>query len=152
MWVYLVCMKWWSSQHVKQLIPDSQCSPLRVYLICVCSRLCFISFVSQKFVDQKCWFSFLFIFPCAPEDFWFNVNGTSSLTGENKGKLWVDLSLRWIVLVKQAWVFNVNSWFLDAWLSIPKRGLILITGAPKFGPSELAFIFEDSIIPNSCMN
>lgn len=33
-----------------------------------------------------------------------------------------------------------------------KRSLILIIGAPKFGPSELAFIFEDSISANSCIN
>lgn len=42
--------------------------------------------------------------------------------------------------------------FFDAWLSTPKRGLIRIIGAPKFGPSELAFIFENAIIPNFSMN
>lgn len=33
MWVYLVCMKRWSSQHVKQFISDSQYFPPRLYLI-----------------------------------------------------------------------------------------------------------------------
>jgi len=81
-------------------MPDSQCSLLRVYLICICSSLCFISFVSEEFVDQKCGFIFVFIIAYAPQDFQFNVNGIFSLAGEKQGKLWVDLSLHLVVLVK----------------------------------------------------
>lgn len=88
--------------------PESQCSPLSIFLICVGSSLCFLSFVSEKFVNQKCWFISVFIFPHALEDLWFNVNEISSLAGENQGKLWVDLSLCWMLVVKQAWIFSVN--------------------------------------------
>lgn len=91
MWVYLVRVKWWSSWHIKWLDPDSQCSLLRVYLICVGSSLCFISFVSEKFVDQNRWFIFFLIPPYASGR--LNVNGVFILAGENQGKLWLDLSL-----------------------------------------------------------